>query len=211
MIKIITQHIILIYTKFMKYLIYSVTLQSQAKIKSKLRKDFIMRNQTKYILITTIAVSFLGTLMHFLYDFLGQNHFIGLFSPINESTWEHMKLIFFPMLVCNIRLYRKLSHINTFVSHTPLFAGTLLGTWLIPVLFYTYRGVLGYEISAIDISTFYISVVLSYTFIWHTVNGRCKKCFAYIIYTLCIIQLLAFIYFTYSPGNIGIFQPPVPK
>ena len=39
-----------------------------------------------------------GTLLHFLYDWTN-SRFIALFSAVNESIWEHMKLLFFPMIV----------------------------------------------------------------------------------------------------------------
>ena len=34
-----------------------------------------------------------------MYDWSGQMWFVGLFVPVNESTWEHMKLLFVPMLI----------------------------------------------------------------------------------------------------------------
>ena len=39
-----------------------------------------------------------GTLLHFLYDWSGQTLPAGFFAAINESTWEHMKLLFWPAL-----------------------------------------------------------------------------------------------------------------
>ena len=44
----------------------------------------------------------LGTLLHFLYHWTGENGFIATFSATNESVWEHLKLVFFPMLVLGI-------------------------------------------------------------------------------------------------------------
>ena len=34
-----------------------------------------------------------------MYDWCRQARLIGLFVPVNESTWEHMKLLFIPMLI----------------------------------------------------------------------------------------------------------------
>jgi hypothetical protein len=33
-----------------------------------------------------------GTILHFLYEWLGEAVLIAPFSGVNESTWEHMKL-----------------------------------------------------------------------------------------------------------------------
>lgn len=41
----------------------------------------------------------LGVLLHFLYEWSGGNTLAAAFSAVNESTWEHMKLLFFPMFV----------------------------------------------------------------------------------------------------------------
>nr|WP_236945659.1 DUF6512 family protein [Enterocloster clostridioformis] len=46
-----------------------------------------------------LSVSLLGTLLHFTYRWSGRNPLIGLIAPVNESVWEHMKLLFFPMLL----------------------------------------------------------------------------------------------------------------
>ena len=44
------------------------------------------------------VTSLLGTVLHFLYEWLGEAVWIAPFSGVNESTWEHMKLLFWPML-----------------------------------------------------------------------------------------------------------------
>ena len=44
------------------------------------------------------VTSLLGTVLHFLYDWLGGAVWVAPFSGVNESTWEHMKLLFWPML-----------------------------------------------------------------------------------------------------------------
>ena len=62
-----------------------------------------MQNKNRIIYITGyIAVAILGTLLHFVYEWSGSNMIVGLFSSTNESTWEHMKLAFYPMLIFSI-------------------------------------------------------------------------------------------------------------
>jgi len=58
-----------------------------------------MHSSKRVMILAAIVVFVLGTLAHFVYDWSGQNSFIGLLTPVNESTWEHMKLLFFPMLI----------------------------------------------------------------------------------------------------------------
>ena len=40
----------------------------------------------------------LGTILHFVFDWTGWA-FVAPISAVNESTWEHMKILFFPMLI----------------------------------------------------------------------------------------------------------------
>lgn len=41
----------------------------------------------------------LGTFLHFLFDLRGQSVIAALFLAVNESIWEHMKLMYYPMLL----------------------------------------------------------------------------------------------------------------
>ena len=49
-----------------------------------------------------------GNLLHFIYDWTGQSPIAAPLAAVNESTWEHMKLLFFPMLVLVLFLFFKL-------------------------------------------------------------------------------------------------------
>ena len=56
----------------------------------------------KYQIFSAFFTIILGTLFHFTYEWSGNNAFVGTFSSVNESTWEHLKLTFFPMLITAI-------------------------------------------------------------------------------------------------------------
>ena len=43
-----------------------------------------------------------GNLLHFVYDWTGQAGWAAYLSAVNESTWEHMKLLAVPWLVWTI-------------------------------------------------------------------------------------------------------------
>ncbi len=161
-------------------------------------------------LIGVLAVSVLGTLLHFLYDWTNLP-FTALFSAINESSWEHMKLIFFPMFFFAVAEY-------IFIGKDyPTFwciklRGTLLGLVLIPVLFYTLGGVFGTTPDWVNISIFFVAVILA--FIYETRqfkegNTLCKSPkSAFII--LCLIGI-SFGVFTFIPPEIPLFQDPITK
>lgn len=162
----------------------------------------------KYLVAGAIFVFLFGSLAHFVYDWTGKNFFVGFFFPVNESTWEHMKLVFFPMLVWWIIVKPKLS--KNYDCFTPaLFAGVLAGIMLIPILFYTYRGVLGFGIQAVDIGIFYVSVVAAFAFVYKiTLSCRLQK-HSQLLPTFIFLFFVMFILFTYLPPELGIFVSPV--
>ena len=161
-------------------------------------------NQTKKALLAgVIFVSVFGTLAHFLYEWTGQLWGIGLFCPISESTFEHLKLFFFPMLIFSLFIRTGLS--SPPISTPSLLFSTLTGTLFILILFYTYRGILGYGISALDISTFYISVLISF---WLMARKPDRKNGAILLWILTLLVMGCFFAFTYHPLSIGLFTVP---
>lgn len=158
-------------------------------------------------IIGFIFVSVAGTLAHFLYDFSKQNVIVGLLSPVNESTWEHMKLIFFPMLIYSIFSIIKFQTDYPCIKSS-LFLGIIIGTFLIPILFYTYTAILGYNKLVIDISIFYISVFIAFYSAYRlTLSCKCNQYTKIITLSVFVIMILFFV-FTYFPPQIKIFESP---
>ena len=103
-----------------------------------------------------------GTILHFLYDWTGGSILVSPFSGVNESTWEHMKLLFWPLfLFAMVQLLFFKDQENYWCVKL---AEILLGLILIPVLFYTYNGVFGKSPDWINIAIFYISAALVFLF-----------------------------------------------
>ena len=122
-----------------------------------------MKNSYKISKITGfIFSSLLGTFLHFAYDLSGQKTILAPFSAVNESTWEHMKILFFPMFLFALIESRFITRNKNFWC-TKLF-GILLGVLLIPILFYTYTGITGMSVTLINIAIFYISAAAAYLF-----------------------------------------------
>lgn len=160
------------------------------------------------MLIGSAAVILLGTLFHFVYDWSGNRMLIGLFFPVNESTWEHMKLAFFPMLICSIFLNRQLRTQYPCISAS-LYAGILLSTLLIPILFYTYTGILGDHIAVLDIGTFVVSILISFAAVYHWTQSCRFPSYTTLLQAATVILFLLFLFFTYSPPGLGLFADPL--
>ena len=86
-----------------------------------------------YIIAGYLFTAVFGTLSHFLYDCSGQNLFIALFAPVNESIWEHMKLSFFPVLLYAFFLsYIRQPEKEFHTLRDSLLLGNFIGTFSIP-------------------------------------------------------------------------------
>ena len=59
-------------------------------------------NIKKWQIFVIIFCLILGTLLHFTYEWSNYNIIVGIFSAINESVWEHLKLVFYPMFIISI-------------------------------------------------------------------------------------------------------------
>ena len=146
--------------------------------------------------------------MHFLYDWLGEAVWIAPFSGVNESTWEHMKLLFWPMFV--FALVQSLFFRERTDFWCVKLRGMLLGLALIPVLFYTYNGAIGKSPDWLNISIFFVSAAVAYLYETRLFNQKrllCKQPY-FALAALCALSL-AFIVCTFLPPRIGIFRDPI--
>ena len=149
-----------------------------------------------------------GTLLHFLYDWLGGAWWIAPFSGVNESTWEHMKLLFLPMLLFAVVQSFFFREREDFWCVK--LRGILLGLLLIPVIFYTYNGVIGRSPDWINITIFFLSAAIVYIYETRLFNTERVYCKAprLALATLCLIAFL-FVVFTFLTPQLGIFKDPL--
>lgn len=160
--------------------------------------------QTTGFIFTSIA----GTLLHFLYDWSGQSFIVGLFSAVNESTWEHMKLLYFPMLAFALieSRYVKNEYENFWCAKL---IGNITGLVLIPVIYYTYTGIFGVSADWFNIAIFFISAFVAYWLETRLLKSDKKFCISNIA---CLLMLLSigviFVSLTIAPLNIPLFWEP---
>lgn len=157
----------------------------------------------KKIFIEFIFVSVLGVLLHFTYDWSGQNIIVGLFSATNESTFEHLKLLFFPMLfltIIEMIIFKDLSP-QFLVSRSN---GIVGGLCFIVGIFYIFWGVSGYLIDFVNILIYFLGVIFAFYIEKKTKGKQSKLSTLSAIYILVFITII-FVMFTYNHPNLGIF------
>lgn len=150
-----------------------------------------------------------GVLLHFLYDWTDSSVFVAPFSAVNESIWEHMKLLFFPMFVFALTEYVFVGK-DIKVFWCIKLAGILSGLILIPTIYYTYTGIGGINADWFNIIIFFISAVFSCwleNLIFKNEPNFCKVPFVAFM-VLCFIGI-AFVVMTFVQPEIPLFQDPV--
>ena len=153
------------------------------------------------------SAALFGTLLHFLYEWLGNSRWIAPFSGVNESTWEHMKLLFWPMLI--------------FAAAECIFArgqsglfgiklyGILIGICLIPIIFYLYNGIIGKSPDWLNIAIFFIAAGAAYTYeLYAERRGKLPRISARGAALILFAVAIAFVIFTFITPPLEIFKNP---
>ncbi len=149
-----------------------------------------------------------GTLLHFAYDWSNQSIIFAPFSAINESIWEHMKLLFFPMFVVALAESHFLSpkYENFWCSKL---LGIVLGLTLIPTLYYTYTGALGVFADAVNIAIFFLAAGAAYLFETWLLKKQVSFCPSPMTaFVILFLIAFAFVVLTFVKPNFPIFQDP---
>ena len=163
-------------------------------------------------IIVIILSLIIGTILHFTYELSGENNFVASFSAVNESTWEHLKLVFFPMLILGIIEYfvvKKES--NNYIEAKTI--GIFTAICFIIVFFYTYTGILGTNFFVIDILTFILSIIIGeyVTYKLMTIENQSTTLSKVLSIGILIFLLLCFIIFTYNQPKVNLFKDPREK
>ncbi len=166
-----------------------------------------MKQLKTLTIIGIITVLITGSLAHFVYSWTGNNHIAGLFTPVNESVWEHMKLLFFPMLAYSLFLAFRLRREYPCIVSAFCF-GILAGTWLIPAFYYAYTSILGKNVFLLDIGTFILSVLAAFLLSYRLTLSCRLKPFTLLLCGLVCILFICFVRFTYRPPDLILFQDP---
>lgn len=147
-----------------------------------------------------------GTLLHFLYDWSGQSFVIGLFSAINESIWEHMKLLYVPVFVFALLERRYIKTINFWCVKL---IGIVVGLVLIPVIYYTYTGAFGAFADWFNIAIFFISAFVVFYVETRLLKSEKEFCVLPIVCLFALISIgVLFVTFTIAPPDIPLFIEP---
>lgn len=151
-----------------------------------------------------------GVLLHFVYEWSGGSLLAAVVSSVNESTWEHLKLLFIPLFLFSLvqiclqgRTYPNLPAVRALSA--------LTGLALIPLLFYTYTGALGWHNVWVDIAIFFLADLAAFTLDFRLLRrGRCRAGWQQLVGLAVLWGLLfCFVWCTLRPVRLPLWLDPV--
>lgn len=154
------------------------------------------------LFLVFLLTSLAGTALHFLYDVL-PTPLTALFSPINESVWEHLKLLFWPMVVGALFLSRKKENKERFWSS--FFIALLAAPALLLLSFYGLKAV-WIESLWVDLGLYYICMLFGYGLArWLYRKHKPEKVGGFVLMIL-ILYAASLILFTFAAPDLPIFR-----
>ena len=156
-----------------------------------------------------LFIVLLGGFLHFAFEISGNWRPLGAVAAVNESVWEHLKLVFWPALFWTLIEFVFPSSKSRVYPNFVL--ARAISAFIMPIviviIFYTYTTFTGKPILVVDLTSFVLAVlvgqIISY-YLMKTLN--LARGFNFLGCFLWLVGIMLFIWFTFSPPHLGIFQ-----
>lgn len=161
-------------------------------------------NLIKLKIISCILIIFFTITLHFTYNTF-PCFFTAIFTPVNESIWEHMKLFTTSIILNGLIEYIIIKKSNIKINNymLNLFITSTLIVPLYLIIFIPLYNIFG-ENMFLSISLMIICIVISQIFSYYILKSKKRK--VEIISTiLIIISFITYGYLTYHPIENKIF------
>ena len=156
-----------------------------------------------------LFTSAVGSLLHFVYEWSGGSLAAAVVSAVNESTWEHMKLLFVPMFLFSVVQVCVLG--KTYPNFLAVRAVSIVtGLTLIPVLYYTYTGVWGQMRDWANIAVFFLAALGAFLLDFYLLRRNRLSSPWQQVLGLIVLWALAFcfVWCTFRPPHIALWRDP---
>ncbi len=163
-----------------------------------------IKQEEKYILWGIIAIFTMGFLMHGIYDWSNNFILVGLFAPVNESIFEHMKLVPVPLLLWWGIYFVRNKTINDDLWLSCTLISLVISMISIPFLYYFYTGAFGVHVMIIDILILLVSLAFGELLALHYYRHG-KALPLYLSLSLIIIIFILCAVLTLYPPNFPLF------
>jgi hypothetical protein len=163
----------------------------------------------RWEIIGTIVIILIGSALHFVFELSGGWRPLAVIAAVNESTWEHLKLGFWPAMVFALIEFPFIRK-----SCKNFWFAKGVGIFLIPVtivaLFYAYTAILEDNLFA-DILLFVIAVIVGEWTGYRILTSKhdLPRWTVPLGVVLLLVMIVAFATLTFNPLHIFLFRDPV--
>ena len=167
------------------------------------------RAAVRYLLYGIPFIIFFGTLTHFIFAWSGNTVFVGLFVPINESVWEHLKMSFWPTLVWFLLVFlffREKGELSASRLLLAAAAALFVCPLIIVTFFYTMKGAFGIESLLVDGILFFLGIIVGQIAAVHVYRyAEPNRFWLYAAAGFILLFMAALISFTFWQPHLPLF------
>ena len=159
-------------------------------------------------LLSFFVLTILGSLAHFTHGWFKKGILLHIFSALNESTWEHMKMLVAPTILVGILQYVFLDkgYINFFNSILILLIIELV---TMPLLYETLKKLVKKVPFPITILIFFLSIIFGLTAEYLILTNGVVIFPEVWSFVLVLLIVSLFGIFSYSPPRSFLFKDPI--
>ena len=159
-----------------------------------------MEKTTKKMMLCYLAAAALGILLHFLFAWF-PNPVLALISPVRESIWEHVKLIYFPLLAASLYLCRG----GNGVGRAPWLLSMVVACVVMPSVGYVYHIIFRGEAGIVDLILYLFMLALGFL-LPKTLWPLCGQAgVEKVAWALTVLLGALIIWFTFFPPDTALF------
>jgi hypothetical protein len=159
-----------------------------------------------------MVIIVLGSVFHFVYEWLGNWRPAALIFAVNESTWEHLKLAFWPAIIWSLIERVRWTKPGNDIAN--FFVAKAVALYIMPILivgiFYSYTAILGDNFLILDISSFILAVCVGQYCSYRILSAKpLSATLRPIAMAAIIIITTCFLLFTFMTPRFFLFHDPV--
>ena len=147
-----------------------------------------------------------GSALHFLYD-LWPNPLTAVFAPVNESVWEHLKLLYWPFLAAAFVLTK--DEADGRKSWCGLLAGLLGAPLLLLGMYYTLLSGFALHGLPLDLILYALAMAGGFGLAWHLQKAASPAWLCGVLVIAAGVYGASLALFSFAPPDLPIFTPPV--
>lgn len=157
------------------------------------------------IIILFLIYSIFGTLLHFTFKLSKNNVVVGIFSAVNESVWEHIKILLTPIFIMSFISFITSTNYNFFVLLIELVTAIVLIILFYEIKVYLFKDKYG----IINIISFYIVSFIVATLHYVLQDYEISKLMNGLSLIPVIIIFIMYLTFTVFPLKHKYFKDPI--